>query len=141
MVKRVSVGVLIVAVALLVAAPAAQAAQPEAARSGVWHVVRWGETLSRIASHYGVSVSAIVAANGLANPNRIWPGQRLFIPSTGVSGGGAARTYTVVWGDTLARIAQRFGVSSWAIAQANHLANPNTIYPGQRLIIPALAYR
>lgn len=141
MVKRVTVAVLVVAVALLVVVPVAQAAQPEAVSSGVWHVVRWGETLSRIASRYGVSVSAIVAANGLANPNRIWPGQRLFIPTAGVSGGGAARTYIVVWGDTLARIAQRFGVSSWAIAQANYLANPNTIYPGQRLIIPAWGYR
>jgi len=34
------------------------------------------------------------------------------------------------------RIAARFGVTWRAIADANHLVNPNRIYPGQRLIIP-----
>jgi LysM repeat protein len=40
-------------------------------------------------------------------------------------------------GDTLAKIAVRFGVSIWSIVKANNIANPNVIYPGRRLWIPA----
>lgn len=46
-------------------------------------------------------------------------------------------TYRVQPGDTLIGIGLRFGVSAFAIAQANGLRNPNLIYPGQVLIIPA----
>ena len=52
---------------------------PEAASPRV-HVVNRGSTVWDIAQRYGVSVSAIVAANGLANPGRIFAGQRLTIP-------------------------------------------------------------
>lgn len=47
------------------------------------HVVQRGEVLSRIGARYKVSVAALAAANGLADPNRIYPGQRLRIPAEG----------------------------------------------------------
>jgi LysM repeat protein len=46
------------------------------------HRVRRGETLSRIASHYGLSLDAVLKANRLANPNRLQVGQELAIPAT-----------------------------------------------------------
>jgi LysM repeat protein len=52
-----------------------------ATTSGV-HVVRSGETLAIIAARYGVSVSALAKANGLANINVIYVGQRLAIPGS-----------------------------------------------------------
>lgn len=45
--------------------------------------------------------------------------------------------YTVRPGDTLFSIARRFGVSVGGIAMANHIVNPNLIFVGQRLVIPA----
>ena len=44
--------------------------------------------------------------------------------------------YPVQWGQTLAAISRATGVSSWAIAQANGLVNPNYIQAGQSLWIP-----
>ena len=44
------------------------------------YTVRSGDTLSEIADHFGVPVSAIVDANGLADPNVIVEGQTLKIP-------------------------------------------------------------
>lgn len=49
----------------------------------------------------------------------------------------APQVYIVAAGDTLAAIGQRFGVTTTSLAASNGLANPNLIYAGQRLIIPA----
>jgi LysM repeat protein len=50
--------------------------------TGYEHVVKTGETLSEIARTYGVSMSAVVQANNLPNPDSIRVGQKLFIPGT-----------------------------------------------------------
>lgn len=44
------------------------------------HLVRWGETLRRIAARYGVSLWEIVACNSIRNPDRIYAGQVLRLP-------------------------------------------------------------
>ncbi|MGD8969191.1 MAG: LysM peptidoglycan-binding domain-containing protein [Anaerolineae bacterium] len=101
------------------------------------HVVRRGETLYSIARRYGVDMWAVARANGITNPNRIYAGQRLVIP-TGQRGDRrhTGAVHVVQRGETLYRIALNYGVSRWAVARANHIANPNHIYVGQRLIIP-----
>jgi LysM repeat protein len=106
------------------------------------YTVRPGDTLSSIAARHGTTVSAIVRANGLASANYIYAGQKLAVPGGSIGGaasqtGGDGQVYTVQRGDTLASIAYRYGTTAWAIASASGLANPNYIYPGQRLRIPA----
>lgn len=58
------------------------AAQPASrgSQTGVEHTVRPGETLSEIASAYGVTVRALIQANSMQNPDRIRAGDRIFIP-------------------------------------------------------------
>jgi LysM repeat protein len=51
----------------------------------------------------------------------------------------ADQSYTVQPGDNLARIARTYGVDLNTLATANHLVNPNLIYPGQVLVIPDTA--
>ena len=105
--------------------------------------VRRGDTLSSIARRFGTTVDALVRANGLANANTIYAGQLLAIPGAAGSSGGqgqassAGKLYTVRRGDTLASIAYRHGTTAAAIASANGLRNPNLIYRGQKLRIPA----
>lgn len=48
-----------------------------------------------------------------------------------------ATYHTVRFGETLSKIAAKYGVTASAIAQANNLRNVNLIFPGQRLLIPA----
>jgi LysM repeat protein len=108
-------------------------AQPAHAQGQI-HVVQRGETLYSIAARYGTTVQAIANANGLGNANMIYAGQRLTIPSGG-SSGSASGTYTVLSGDTLSSIALRHGTTVSALVRANGLANANTIYVGQRLVI------
>lgn len=47
---------------------------------GTRYVVRWGDTLSGIAWRYGMSYWDLAVANNIANPNRIYAGQVLYIP-------------------------------------------------------------
>lgn len=49
---------------------------------------------------------------------------------------GSDRTYIVVVGDTLGGIAGRYGTSWATLASHNSIANPNLIYPNQRICIP-----
>ncbi|HID61553.1 MAG TPA: LysM peptidoglycan-binding domain-containing protein [Anaerolineae bacterium] len=98
----------------------------------VYHCVRYGETLFSIGRLYGVNPYAIASANGLPNPNRIYAGQVLLIPTCYP----CARIHIVVYGETLLSISRLYGVSPWSIAQANGIWNLNCIYAGQRLVIP-----
>jgi LysM repeat protein len=126
-----SVGVLIVASMLLF--PAGALAAPEAWGETV-HVVQWGETLSLIASRYGVTVEAILAANDLHNPNFVYVGQRLTIPAPGHPGGGGR--HVVAPGETLTSIAFRYSTTVAALAAANGLSDTDFIYVGQVLDVP-----
>jgi LysM repeat protein len=47
---------------------------------GTVYIVKKGDSLAVIAKRHGVTVSAIVACNGIKNPNVIYAGQRLCIP-------------------------------------------------------------
>jgi LysM repeat protein len=111
------------------AAPAPPSGYP------VYHVVQWGENLTRIARRYGTTVWAIAQANGIWNIDYIRAGQVLWIPAYGPTPG-PWRIYIVQPGDTLSGIAWRFGTTMWAIAQVNGIWNPHLIYIGQRLYIP-----
>ena len=101
----------------------------------VWHCVRYGETLSGIAARYGTTISAIAAANGIVNPNRIYAGQCLVIPPRVAPA--PLRVHIVQPGETLWRIAVRYGTTIYRLVALNGIANPNLIYSGQRLLVPA----
>lgn len=127
------IGILPIAVQ---AAPATGEQATAAAYSGQVYYVQRGDTLAKIAGYFGVSWRAIANANGIVDPNRIYVGQRLYIPMGGTSPGACTAYYTVQRGDTLARIARYYGVNVYTLAQVNGLANINHIYVGQQLCIP-----
>jgi putative chitinase len=81
-------------------------------------------------------VEAIAAANGLTYPYLIYVGQELVIPEAGEATPIAGQVYVVQYGDTLFSIAQAYGTSVEALAEANGLTSPYIIYIGQQLVIP-----
>jgi LysM repeat protein len=129
---------LLVAMSMILTPASVLAAPPD--QGGPVHVVQAGETLSSIASRYGVTVEAILAANGLTDPNYVYVGQRLIIPggSDGPArdGWGQGGQYVVKAGETLTSIALRFGTTVAALAAANGLSNADYVYVGQVLSVP-----
>jgi LysM repeat protein len=161
--SRRSLCALIVAALLLsVSASAVQGApvtstvpaQDLAHPSSSCYTVQPGDNLYRISLRLGVSMYALMQANGLSNPNHVYVGQVLCIgntapppappPAPWPAPRPAPRPaplacgfhYTVAYGDTLGTIAARFGTTAYAIMQRNGLSNPNFVYPGQVLCIP-----
>lgn len=127
--------------------------------------VQEGNTIASLAQLYGSSVEAILIANKMDEEGAINPGDTIQIPvrlppvvpqatltlvPTNTVGPApttapiqpqptaapATTTYTVQPNDTLSRIAQQFGVTIQAIAQANGIVNPDRILLGQVLTIP-----
>ncbi|MBC7941425.1 MAG: LysM peptidoglycan-binding domain-containing protein, partial [Chitinophagaceae bacterium] len=94
--------------------------------------VRRGDTLSDIASRHGVSLQALLAANPhIDDPDLIDIGQRIRLPES------TQGSVTVRAGDTLGAIAARLGVSVEQLARGNGIDNPNLIFPGDVLRVPA----
>ncbi|WP_047795808.1 LysM peptidoglycan-binding domain-containing protein [Exiguobacterium sp. JLM-2] len=101
------------------------------------YTVKSGDTLYSIARTYGVTVSALAAANNITNYSLIYVGQVLIIPGTTVTPPPSTTVkYTVKSGDTLYKIATMYNTTVAKIAAANNITNVNSIYVGQVLIIP-----
>ncbi|MCU1509757.1 MAG: LysM peptidoglycan-binding protein [Glaciihabitans sp.] len=112
------------------------------------YVVRGGDTVSEIAGRFGLSTASVLAMNGLSWKSVIFPGQHLKLsksapvvtkaPAPAVHTAAASSTvkYTIRSGDTISRIANKFGVTTQSVLTANHLKWSSIIYPGQKLLIP-----
>lgn len=124
------------------------------------YTVQRNDTFYAIARKLNVDVQDLLRLNPRANPGSLSIGERLALPCKAqatpgnaltltVQAGGTgttptlpsvtgSQTYTIVAGDTLGRIAARFGVTVQELVRANNLPNENAILNvGQKLIIPA----
>ena len=99
------------------------------------YIVKAGDSLYSIASLYQTSVNDIKNLNNLTS-NNLSIGQTLKIPSNNnPTTTPSYKTYTVVSGDSLYRIANRFNTSVQAIKDLNNLTS-NNLSIGQILKIP-----
>lgn len=105
---------------------------PPSPSGDTYYTVVSGDTLSGIAAKFGVTVAQLCSWNNISNPDLIYVGQRLIVKKGGGSGG-EAKYYTVVAGDCLSVIAERFGTTVAQICAWNNISNPSLIYPGQVL--------
>jgi murein DD-endopeptidase MepM/ murein hydrolase activator NlpD len=110
------------------------------------YVFRAGDTLVTIARRFDTTWQMLAQINDVIAPNTMIAGQVIQVPALAGTGAGTGSvypstssvgtTYVVHPGDTFLGIALRYGVSPWALATANHVANPALIYPGQELVAP-----
>ena len=94
---------------------------------------------------HGVTVEAILEANGLSASTILSIGQQLIIPAAGPTGGmfpgmpiiseSGVITYVIQAGDSLYSIATLYGTTVEALMMANGIADPVLIQIGQDLVI------
>lgn len=94
-----------------------------------------------IALEFGVTVEALMEANGLSEDTILDVGQELLIPlvleaTPQPTSSPQGIIYTVVYGDSLWSIALEFGVTVEALMEANGLSEDTILDIGQELIIP-----
>lgn len=144
--KIISILFLVLAVALV--SSQAALAGPELQQGGKAYYVAWGDSLDSIAAHHGVSVEAILRQNGLSNPDLIYVGQLLIIPTSGYGnmpghdyGYSSCEAYHIVRpGDTLSGIAWSYNTTVYELLENNSLYNKDFVYVGQKLCIPGSGY-
>lgn len=115
------------------------------------HVVVEGESLTQIASRYGVSLATLLRANKLTKTSLIFVGQTLAIPTPTaaqkslVSANEIGKPtsicifhgfHKIKAGETISKLASVYAVSAQALMTANQLTPKSTIYIGQKLVIP-----
>lgn len=120
--------------------------------SWVRHTIRRGETVSSIASRYGVSQYAITEANNMRS-SRIVAGKTLIVPvpldrefvqqsaPSKKEYAASNAVYVVRSGDTMWDIARAFGTSVSSLREVNSIGRGSRIYVGQKLRIPSSAAR
>jgi membrane-bound lytic murein transglycosylase D len=99
------------------------------------HVVRRGETLSKIGHDYRVKIRDLMAWNDLRSPHVIYPGQKLIVSMEDAPLKEVV-VHVVRKGDTVSGIAGKYGTSTRAVLQANGLASRDRIFPGQKIRVP-----
>ena len=127
----------IISVNQVINLPVSPPAPPVPPAGTIQIYVSAGETLTSIAQRTGVSLQAIINANPqIVNPNLIFVGQIINVPLLSV---GLGQLRIVVRpGDTLSFFAQVFGITVAQILAVNPgIVNPNQIFPGQIVNIPA----
>ena len=104
--------------------------------------VEEGDNPWSIALEFGVTVEALMEANGLSQDTILDVGQELLIPlvleeaTPQPTSSPQGIIYTVVYGDSLWSIALEFGVTVEALMEANGLSQDTILDIGQELIIP-----
>ncbi|WP_245958728.1 LysM peptidoglycan-binding domain-containing protein [Microbacterium bovistercoris] len=132
----------------LLALPATTRVAPTAAQAASY-TVRPGDTIWSIAKRHGLRTADVLAWNGLTARSVIHPGQKLVLsgaakataarPAAAPVRAAAAKTHTVVAGDTVYGIARKYGTSVSAIIAANRLGSSAVIHPGQKLVVSGAA--
>lgn len=108
------------------------------------HTVVAGDSVSAIASRYGLATADVLAWNGLSwEESVIRPGAVLRLtapapaaPAPAAPAAPATNTHVVQAGDTISAIASRNGTTTQAVLAANGLTWDSIIYPGQSLAVP-----
>lgn len=142
--RRKLIGILVallMSVALTATAipQAVQAAEAQSGYSGgYYHWVVKGDSISKLARRYSVTVHSLASANGLGVTDYLYVGQKLYIPQSYGAPNGCKWHYYVKHGDTLSHIAKYYGVDYAALARANHLGSAHSIYVGQKICIPEI---
>lgn len=103
------------------------------------YTVQSGDTLYIISLLFKVSIESILRLNNIENPSLIYPGMKIILPKEAVNPfqpivPGVIR-YTVLPGDTIYRIAARFGTTAQSILNANPGLEPRMIVPGSVITI------
>ncbi|MDP1716368.1 MAG: peptidoglycan DD-metalloendopeptidase family protein [Anaerolineales bacterium] len=129
-----------VIVLLLLLASLINSAQPVYAQdaSGPVYIVQPGDSLSSIAARFNISITDLMSANGITDPNQLDAGQQLIIPGLeGVTG--TLSTEVINFGDSYRSLMRQTQVPEDLFKKLNRVVSPSEFYVGISMIVPVQA--
>jgi len=111
--------------------------QPVQAQNGEGpvYIVQPGDSLSSIAARFSVTLTELMAANNISDPNQLAAGQQLVIPGlegvTGILG-----TEFINFGDSYRSLMRRTQVPESLFKKLNRVVSPSEFYVGVSMIVP-----
>jgi murein DD-endopeptidase MepM/ murein hydrolase activator NlpD len=104
--------------------------------AGPVYVVQPGDSLSSIAARFNVSLTDLMSANGITDPNILNVGDQLVIPGLeGITG--SLNTEVINFGDSYRSLVRRTQVPHDLFRKLNHIVSPSEFYVGVSMIVPA----
>lgn len=102
--------------------------------NGVGFVIaQAGDSFASLAQSLRISEKQLLGYNDLQHSRRLSEGQIVYIARKKKKAGNGYRDYTVEKGDSLYRIAQRFGISLPGLCKLNYMPSDYRVSPGQRI--------
>jgi len=98
------------------------------------YVVQPGDTLSKIATRFGISENDIINENNILNPNLLYAGAILTLPGVDWIEG-VIDAYDVPVGETFRSISRRFNLEENIIVRLGSLASPSQLFAGYPLLL------
>jgi len=106
------------------------------------HSIKAGETIGSIAALYKIKKESIIKYNQITNPDNIFPGQKLIIPTQrqksfteNEQGDSKKLLHEVKSGDSLLTISEKHNVPLSKIIEINNIRNPNQLRIGQKIYL------
>ena len=110
-------------------------AQDSTPIAGPVYIIQPGDSLSSIATKFGVTLTELMTANNITDANSISAGAQVIIP--GLEGiNGILNTEIVGYGDSLSSLSRRNQIDLAFLRKLNHITSPSELYAGVPLIIP-----
>ncbi|MFN8490838.1 MAG: peptidoglycan DD-metalloendopeptidase family protein [Caldilineaceae bacterium] len=102
------------------------------------YTVQSGDTLGEIATHFGVSLAALIKLNHITDPSVIEVGQVLLIPSNDAALASVpTMTVQALPGETLALLAKRYAQPPDLLSALNGISETKRLFPGEPIHLPA----
>jgi len=125
----------------------AESAPLEEASSAHGYVVRNGDTLGALAIEFDTTVSELIEANDIEDPDALYAGQEIQVPGGADLPKGARKkrkgpmgvTIEIPRGFPLSRIAATYDIRLSSIVKANRIDDPNKVRAGRKIFIPGAA--
>lgn len=131
--KRINTGLTLLALLFLFfTTPGIALAQDDNTQWAQYRI-QSGDTLYGISIRFNVSVTSIINANDLPNPDVLDVGSLINLP--GIAFNGVLTTVDMPFGETLRSYARRFNVTQKEIADLNDLSSPGQLYIGYPLLV------
>ncbi len=105
-----------------------------------FHTVKLGDNLSKISKHYNVDENSIIALNGLSNPNVLYLGQKIILPTESKiiksnSVQNSPDFHIVQKGETLSIISKTYKIPIQKLVSINNIIDPRVIKPSEKIYL------